>query len=524
MDDAALADFHPPVDDLTDARTPATPATPASNSHRSSIASADCSASAAPAANTPDLRSSPRKTPGTRRRSSFGLVRGIDLDVPLFKPGIWVDSTKVILQDTRHASHEPTVPSHPRGPVASAAVLPANRASVIHHVHTIPSNFPKPDLQRPPLPAAASAIVYSFPARVQDAAEQSQAIVNDLTLVHQQQRQIIEQRMGANNRKNPPQSLPYTLPQQHLQRNERSRVFQNDISLQQPELLQPAQPVFSHHLHPQSPLHSPAKRVLLHSNSSHQLLYSSDGTPLLPMNQIGPSKLVHSSPKQQVHHQDTTSKISNRSPVDGAKRVNASPRPSKSNAKSVAQQSSTARFKYKTLPPPIRITILSYLSPAQLARFRVVDALANSSALWTRHLHVLAPGLARRLLDARTTRLAQVVDVLRAQNPSPVAAETARFWRDVVDAFGAGNSPHSHAPRSSAKPLLSSGGKEKPPVRICEAFIAYAVLEVGKRVMNGLRCGACHFRPRVKEALWCVKCGFFACGPKNYNRKCTYQG
>ncbi|KAI8607167.1 hypothetical protein BC830DRAFT_1175620 [Chytriomyces sp. MP71] len=121
------------------------------------------------------------------------------------------------------------------------------------------------------------------------------------------------------------------------------------------------------------------------------------------------------------------------------------------------QSLTTVRAEWTRLPESVRLRILGCLSPAQLARFRACDALAGSAVLWSPHLRVRDAPLHHLLIDTGTTRLAQVVEVLRGQAPSLVAEENIAFWNKVV-----------------------ARGER------CPEFVAFAIVE-GCRVVSWLR-------------------------------------
>ncbi|KAJ3223512.1 hypothetical protein HDU81_009139, partial [Chytriomyces hyalinus] len=188
------------------------------------------------------------------------------------------------------------------------------------------------------------------------------------------------------------------------------------------------------------------------------------------------------------------------------------PSPSKSTPKRLPKQKQftshnsleTKLFQFSLLPPQTRIQIFSYLSPVALAKFRAIDRLAGASVLWNPLLRAKDVQLHRNLTITHTTNLHQLVDVLRGrQSPSAAAENVVLFWNGVVDVFMK---------------------RQKEASRYSTEWIAFAIIETGKRVMNGMRCSACHMRPRVKDAVWCAGCGAFACGPKNFGKKCVYKG
>ncbi|KAJ3062520.1 hypothetical protein HDU98_001598 [Podochytrium sp. JEL0797] len=165
---------------------------------------------------------------------------------------------------------------------------------------------------------------------------------------------------------------------------------------------------------------------------------------------------------------------------------------------------STSTFSYPALPTRVRMNILSYLPASQLAKFRLLDpSLASHASLWSPHLRHLYPLLYLSVSVTGATKPDLLVDVLRAQVPSHLAEDRVLFWEGVVARY-----------RS----------QQQEEEGMSKEWIAYAVCETGKRVMNGLRCGNCKGRPRVRDSLWCSGCGKFACGPKNFGKKCVYMG
>ncbi|KAJ3381150.1 hypothetical protein HDU80_001902, partial [Chytriomyces hyalinus] len=200
--------------------------------------------------------------------------------------------------------------------------------------------------------------------------------------------------------------------------------------------------------------------------------------------------------------------------------ASATPSPSKPTPKRLPKQKQqhahnysleTKLFQFSLLPPQTRVQIFSYLSPVALAKFRAIDRLAGASVLWNPLLRAKDAQLHRNLTITHSTNLHHLVDVLRGrQSPSAAAENVVLFWNGIVDVF----MKRQKGGAASASALS----------RYSTEWIAFAIVETGKRVMNGMRCSACHMRPRVKDAVWCSGCGAFACGPKNFGKKCTYKG
>ncbi|KAJ3113914.1 hypothetical protein HK100_001857 [Physocladia obscura] len=540
-----------------------------------------------------------------RRRSSFGLVRGIDLELPQFKAGIWVDNNT-------NNSNQPIASSLTSSPAISPfpSPLQANISNPNYprqlslqlqqpasQINSTPSNFSNQQLQRNSLVSPKSPN--------SSAATMPQSQMTSLMQMQQQQRLIIQQQnfdkfgQHQSQQKSPRNSISPHMPHASIPSFnhmggpvtiQNSFISRSRNNSNQPIITLPSQPF---HTSPVIPVHATPATIMSVPSMSFSIPSSISAIAMNQKMQVSGSpstglppqfwspkprpgqqhtaalsgidfsfpKAVSSSTtakdagadapqiilaaafkKQRkqmsnptIVSSDVVKSLVGDSPATTTRKrgftaettrnsKKSHPAESKNSPPQINTKKSTSTnrkkqqpapqpsFNFSTLPAQVRLNILSHLPAPTLARFRALDPIANASALWSRHLIQLAPKL-HATLASGITRLHNLPPLLCSHSPSTRAEETIAFWEAAIA-----------RQQQRAKP---SGGKERPhraTAVLSAEFIAYAVVEVGKRVLNGLRCYACKCRPRVRESVWCVECGCYACGPRNYAKRCVYRG
>ncbi|KAI9353706.1 hypothetical protein BDR26DRAFT_12258 [Obelidium mucronatum] len=590
---------------------------------------------------------------GVRRRSSFGLVRGLELELPNFKPGIWVDSVNspMIIQQPPSFNYatvnnannnvnsysapvslqhspvstpmmiaSPTLPAvasqqqnhsnmtntiammqqqqrmiiqqqnmgKQNGRGASASPRPShipligghylnNPTPNLPHPVAAPTLHSSPALSSSPHPlqirpqfhhysqhqpfspqqlTASTANTFAFPSPVTSSSsggfssQISQASFgnNSAVISGNSLARYNSNPLHANGIFMPPQSIPHQTPNLASTPNGTAMISMSDVVPLQlglpqkiraaaigkkrkqptPLILSPTpelERVEEHDYESSSedggissgvttpgetPKLSQFKRQPNSSSSSATALVSSTQTPPLKRRASIPTKLSTVSSPIITTTVSTVQKPNKKSP----------------------QSLTNSVFIYSALPEVTRLRILSFLPVQQLAKFRSLDPLSNSSSLWAPHLSQLYPRLYHTLVVLKKTELSQLIDVLRAHHPSQFAEDRVQFWVRIVAEYVEGNSirfePESKRGGGGVKekrtPSPSRPLQRKPVLKTCPEYIAYAICETGKKIMNGLRCGSCRCRPRVRDSVWCIGCGSFACGPKNFSKKCIYRG
>ncbi|KAJ1568176.1 hypothetical protein HK405_003394 [Cladochytrium tenue] len=210
------------------------------------------------------------------------------------------------------------------------------------------------------------------------------------------------------------------------------------------------------------------------------------------------------------------------------------------------------KFNYSGLPGDVRLLILARLPLRDLARWRLLDRVASSSALWAPQLRMKHPALyfALSLQD-------EWGDAGDAGLAAGATSVTVGDWGDPASAAGGAAVPAAREVRTTLRQVaavVNPNASAGPPLEFWvrrataedalwaaeravlpragpdlgrgawTAALAFAIIESGKRLAHGLRCAKCLFRPRATEAVWCDRCGSFACGPRNFLKKCIYAG
>ncbi|ORY42376.1 hypothetical protein BCR33DRAFT_786566 [Rhizoclosmatium globosum] len=461
------------------------------------------SQSQSPSGNTSEADSASPVSHSTRvrrRRSSLGLVRGIDLDVPVVSPGIWVD-----------------FPLSPQ-------TLPFVRCDEPAQSNTqVPLNM-----------------------------------ANQMAIMQQQQRMLIQQQslQKSGSSFGGPTAVSPTSKSPHMaQLPNTPQLIRpiNNTTLHASPAFAAATPLVSMNDVVPIQVSHPVRQRTTRSTAS-PLTPAAISQPVSKLKRKQPASLLVLSPTPELEKSEPVDPLDyESSSEDGSSSLLASPATFRSTASinkrqntgltpphqhaqlkstSVPTKLSTvstppiSEFPYTKLPPRVRIQILSHLTAPQLAKFRLLDRLASTSPLWSTHLQTLYPQLHKTLTLLTVTTLPQLIDVLRPQNPTDFHEQRLTFWTNTIQTYIALTS--KPAPRSRTPSPTRISGKEKPFVYPqglnSPEQIAYAILETGKKVMNGLRCGNCKCRPRVRDSVWCVKCGSFGCGPKNFSKKCVYSG
>lgn len=223
--------------------------------------------------------------------------------------------------------------------------------------------------------------------------------------------------------------------------------------------------------------------------------------------------------------------------------------------------STGGRFRYSALPERVRLRILTHLPARDLSRFRQYDRVASSTTLWAPQLRIKHPSVyyalhldvsfgpalaAAQMLQmsnggggvnpleiwavpnrARTT-LRQVVSVINAKAS---AGPPIEFWLKRADEEdrkrekeGGWYGFRNKNSKNTDSTITSLGENQLVGRGAWVGALAYAIVESGKRLAHGLRCTNCVIRPRTSEAVWCSRCGVFACGPDNFSKRCVFKG
>ncbi|KAJ3295968.1 hypothetical protein HDU79_007760 [Rhizoclosmatium sp. JEL0117] len=567
--------------------------------------STSTSLSQSPSGNTSEADSASPVSHSTRvrrRRSSLGLVRGIDLDVPVVSPGIWVDfplspqtlpfgaRSQFVALNNSQMLPQSVVMNQPQSntqvPLNMAnqmAIMQQQQRMLIQQqsLQKSGSSFGGPTAVSPTSKSPHMAQLPNTPQLIRpinNTTLHASPAFGNMASMHMHQ--IPGSQIPINGQfQFPTQALPQTQQQQPQinkpintpqLRSHSTIQIQNSNNESAQVWATPSYPLSSH-----SPAMEPtpaAATPLVSMNDvvpiqvSHPVRLRttrSTASPLTPtaisqpmskLKRKQPASLLVLSPTPELEKSEPVDPLDyESSSEDGSSSLLASPATFRSTASinkrqntgltpphqhaqlkstSVPTKLSTvstppiSEFPYTKLPPRVRIQILSHLTAPQLAKFRLLDRLASTSPLWSTHLQTLYPQLHKTLTLLTVTTLPQLIDVLRPQNPTDFHEQRLTFWTNTIQTYIALTS--KPAPRSRTPSPTRISGKEKPFVYPqglnSPEQIAYAILETGKKVMNGLRCGNCKCRPRVRDSVWCVKCGSFGCGPKNFSKKCVYSG